>query len=241
MLITGGQGNLGISLIQVFPKAMTPTHAELDVGDRDAVFRFLEAHREIKIIIHAAALADVRACEEDREAAWRSNVEGTRNLVEASLNLNPKIYFVYMSTACVFEGTRGMYIETDTPYPQNFYSLTKLIGEFIAERLKDHLIIRTNFVPKKTWPFPKAFVDRFGTYLFTDDVASGVREVTDTHLNGIVHIAGDRKLSMYELAKMTTPEVQPMTIKEYSGPTLPMDMTLDTVRWRRYGIGRTHS
>ncbi|MGC1709148.1 MAG: glycosyltransferase, partial [Nitrosotalea sp.] len=38
-----------------------------------------------------------------------------------------------------------------------------------VNRLRDYLIIRTNFVSKKKWPYSKAFVDRFGTYLFAED------------------------------------------------------------------------
>ena len=40
----------------------------------------------------------------------------------------------------------------------------------------------------------------------------------------------------YELAKITTPDVEPMTIKDYSGPKLTMDMSLDTERWKKYKI-----
>ena len=57
-------------------------------------------------------------------------------------------------------------------------------------------------------------------------------------MTGIVHIVGDRKMSMLELAKKTSPNVQGMTIKEYSGPKLTMDMSLDTIKWKRYKIHR---
>ena len=55
-------------------------------------------------------------------------------------------------------------------------------------------------------------------------------------LSGIVHIVGDKKISVFELAKLTTPEVKPMTIKDYSGPPLTMDMSLDTEKWKKYKI-----
>ena len=41
---------------------------------------------------------------------------------------------------------------------------------------------------------------------------------------------------MYDLAKITTPNVEPMTIKDYSGPRLTMDMSLDTEKWKKYKI-----
>jgi len=85
--------------------------------------------------------------------------------------------FIYVSTACVFDGHTGMYTEYSIPYPENFYALTKLLGEFIVSKLSNYLIVRTNFVPKKKWPYPKAFSDRFGTYLFAEEVAQGILDV----------------------------------------------------------------
>jgi hypothetical protein len=35
---------------------------------------------------------------------------------------------------------------------------------------------------------------------------------------------------MFELAKITTPEVKPMTISEYVGPPLTIDMSLNSKR-----------
>jgi len=41
---------------------------------------------------------------------------------------------------------------------------------------------------------------------------------------------------MFELAKISSPDILPMTIKDYSGPKLTMDMTLDTERCKKYKI-----
>jgi len=80
------------------------------------------------------------------------------------------------------------------------------------------------------------FSDRFGTYLFPDGVAQGIKNVQEENLKGIVHIVGNKKMSVFKLAKLTNPNVQPMTIKDYSGPKLTMDMSLDTERWKKYRI-----
>ena len=55
-------------------------------------------------------------------------------------------------------------------------------------------------------------------------------------LTGIVHVVGDKKMSVFELAQLTTPDIEPMTIQDYSGPKLTMDMSLDTKRWKKYKI-----
>ncbi len=235
VLITGGTGSLGSSLQKFFPKNISPTHKELDITNKEAVLYFFQQNK-INTIIHTAAITKVRTCEESKPLAWNVNVQGTKNLVDAVIQLKLNINFVYVSTACVFDGHSGMYTETSIPYPENFYSLTKLLGEFEVNRLQNHLIIRTNFIPKKSWPYEKAFTDRFGTYLFADQAAHGIYDVIKEKLTGIVHIVGDKKMSIFELAQLTTPDIEPMTIKDYSGPKLTMDMSLNTVRWKKYKI-----
>lgn len=238
VLVTGGSGALGTQLRARFPGALAPTHAELDVSDRAAVLSYFEGHPEIGTVIHGGALTGIRPCEEDRPLAWRTNVLGTRNLVDAALRSAGGVRFCYVSTACVFDGHSGMYDEDSVPYPENFYALTKLVGEHETVRLADPLIVRTNFVAREPWPYPKAFTDRFGTYLFADGVAEGISDVLAAGMTGTVHVAGDEKMSVFDLARITTPGVQPMTIDEYSGPPLTMDMSLDSKRWKKYRISK---
>lgn len=236
ILITGASGALGTELKRLFPAAITPTHKELDITNREQIRGFLR-DRDIGIILHTAAITSVRKCEEDRLLAWNVNVEGTRNLVSFFAKTDKNVRFIYISTACVFRGDESMYNEQSIPYPVNFYAITKLTGENIARTISDSLIIRTNFVAKRKWPYPRAFTDRFGTYLFADNVAHAVSELIDQELRGPLHIVGDKVLSMYELAKMTTNNIEPMTINDYAGPHLTMNMTLDTTRWKKYSIG----
>ena len=238
VFITGAAGALGSELKKRYEDALTPTHKELDIGNMEQVLDFFKQHSDIDLIIHAGALTGIRPCEENQPLAWNTNVEGTRNLINAVLESKQKIQFIYISTACVFDGHHEMYKESSIPYPENYYALTKLVGESEVRKLPEFLIVRTNFVAKEKWPYPKAFTDRFGTYLFADGVAQGIEDVQKEKITGIVHVVGDKKISVYELAKMTTPDIQPMTIEDYSGPPLTMDMSLDTEKWKKYKISK---
>ena len=234
-LITGSSGTLGTELKKKFSECLSTTRDELDIVKKQDVLNFFQG-KDIDLIFHTAALTSIRFCEKEKAQAMKVNVEGTKNLVEATLQTNPNAKFVYISTACVFDGHTGMYTESSIPYPENFYALTKLLGEYEITKLKNFLIIRTNFVAKKTWPYPKAFTDRFGTYLFADAVAEGIRDVQKENFCGIVHIVGDKKISMFDIAKIITPEIKPMTINDYQGPRLTIDMSLDTERWKKYTL-----
>lgn len=236
VLITGGSGKLGKELVKAFPESLHPTRQELELRNRSIVSNYIAQHKP-ETVIHLAAWTDVRGCEANKSKAWENNVIATENLVEFCQQEVKECYFVYMSTACVFRGDKGDYIETDVPYPDNFYSLTKLVGEFIAKQMKNHLIIRANFVPREKWKYERAFTDRFGTYLFADDLALAVKNVVERRLTGIVHIAGKEKLSMFELAKITTLDIKPMTLDDVD-LLLPHDMSLRSIRIKPYELRR---
>ena len=234
-LITGGSGILGTELKKLFPNSLFPSHSDLDITNNEMVFDYFSKN-EFDSIIHTAAMTSVRQCESEKKSCWNSNVVGTKNLVDATTEFRSNSKFIYVSTACVFDGHTGMYKESSVPYPENFYALTKLIGEQFVKNLKNHIIIRTNFKGKQKWPYPKAFTDRFGTYLFADQVALGINDIIKENIQGVVHIVGKKKISMFELAQLTTPDIKPLTIDEYQGPPLTMDMSLDTERWKKYTL-----
>lgn len=238
VLITGGSGALGQSLRRVFKDAFCPTRSEMDITNPDSVNRVILRYKP-NVLIHAAASVGIRECEENRKNAWLANVEGTQNIVNALKKLDNNCYLIYMSTACVFAGeNKKFYTEDDIPAPKNYYSITKLCGEIVAMKYDNTCIIRTNFVPKKQWKYPRAFTDRFGTYLFSDNVAKGIYDVCKKRKKGIIHIAGDRRMSMYELALLSgSKNVGKMTLEEYKGPALTIDMSLGTKRWKKYKIG----
>ena len=237
ILITGGTGALGTSLKKVFPEAFFPIRKEMDITNAASVKKTILGYKP-DVLIHTAAFVSVTGCEEDKEKAQKVNVGGTQNIVNALKKLNNNCYLVYMSTACVFAGeNEKYYTEDDAPEPKNYYSMTKFEGEKIVKEYGNYCIIRTNFVPKEQWKYPKAFTDRFGTYLFADDVAKGIFEVVEKRENGIIHIVGDKRISMYELALLAgSKNVGKMTLDEYDGPNVTVDMSLSTKRWKKYKI-----
>ena len=237
VLITGGSGAIGKSLKKVFKDALCTTHAEMDITNSYYVNKIILKYKP-NTLIHAAALVGVRECEENKEKAWLTNVEGTQNIVNALKKLNNNCYLIYISTACVFAGeNKKYYTEDDVPAPKNYYSLTKLCGEIVVRQYKNTCIIRTNFAPKKQWKYPKAFVDRFGTYLFADNAAKGIFDVCKKKEKGIIHIVGNKRISMYELALLAgSKNVGKMTLNEYKGHALTIDMSLSTKRWNKYKI-----
>src|SRR2546428_3880034 len=91
VLLTGGDGMLATDVRREF----TPHHevvvfprAELDVTDRAACRARIAAVRP-DIVINAAGMTNVDACESSREEAFRVNAEGPGNLAAAATEAGP--------------------------------------------------------------------------------------------------------------------------------------------------------
>jgi len=82
VLITGGSGALGTSLKKKIKNAFFPTHEEIDITSADAVNKTILSYKP-NTLIHTAALVSIRGCEENKQKAWLTNIEGTQNIVNA--------------------------------------------------------------------------------------------------------------------------------------------------------------
>jgi dTDP-4-dehydrorhamnose reductase len=128
LLITGGAGQLGTALRELFPRA--------EAGRWDVTEPL-----DLKptLVLHAAAWTDVDGAEEHPVQAELVNVHGTRNVVAMGAPV------VYYSTDYVFDGTKPEpYVESDEPSPLSVYGRTKLAGE---------REIRTGWVVRTSWLF----------------------------------------------------------------------------------------
>lgn len=86
-----------------------------DVRDRERLYR---AFRGVDVVVHAAALKQVPACEYNPFEAVKTNVMGTANVVDAAIDCRVK---------------RVMVISTDKAVnPINIYGATKLVAEKLA-------------------------------------------------------------------------------------------------------------
>jgi dTDP-4-dehydrorhamnose reductase len=229
ILLTGGSGRLGTALRGLIPSLIAPPSSELDITDRSKVRSVLDQYQP-QVIVHAAAYTDVAGAERQREACWRVNVEGTRNIVEGARAIDARL--VHISTDYVFWGDQGGYTETDTPGPvRNHYALTKLLAEEAVRSWPRHLIIRTSFRPSP-WPYPVAFDDLYTSQdyveLIAPEIALALRHL-DQIPHSVLHIATERK-SVYDLAQRTRPEVQRGS-RSTAAVALPEDISLNVGLW----------
>jgi dTDP-4-dehydrorhamnose reductase len=135
---------------------------------------------------------------------------------DACVRVGAKLILV--STDYVFDGDKGNYAETDEPKPISFYGLTKLEAERVAASTSPNfLIIRTSVLygwhPTKlnfaTWILKglrerqtlKVVNDHINSPTFADNLAEAIRKAIERNSQGILHIAGNERISRFEFAR----------------------------------------
>ena len=89
ILLLGGSGTLGSSIIKsnLFKEILFPTSKELNILNKKKLEKYFLKHN-INLIIHCAALARVRVCQNKKKEAFKINVQGTSNIVKTILKIN---------------------------------------------------------------------------------------------------------------------------------------------------------
>ena len=255
--ITGSNGQLGKELRKALGRdtlILIDIH-NYDITDRRKTFELLKTHKP-EAIIHGAAMTDVDGCERDPEMAHKSNIIGTRNIVEAARELNA--YLVHVSTDYVFDGQKdGAYVETDRTDPINVYGRTKLDAESeVLKAIPSSVIIRTawlygdgnNFVRKilnlaKSRPVINVVGDQRGSPTYAKDLAAAITDLIRMRQAGIFHFSNDGSCSRFEFAKEIvrlanlTTVVRPVNSDAFPVPVRrPMNSTLDCSKIKKIGV-----
>lgn len=150
-LITGYKGQLGYDVKRELLKRgvseeniLAIDKEEMDITDSREVSKVVNDFKP-NVIFHCAAWTAVDKAEDMSDACYNVNVVGTKNVVDASLEVDATI--IYMSTDYVFDGTKeGLYTEEDKVNPKSVYGKTKYEGEEEVRRNPKHFITRISWV-----------------------------------------------------------------------------------------------
>ena len=234
------------------------TRQELDIADRDAVFRMLQSERP-DAVLNCAAYTDVDGAETNPEASRRANVDGVQFLAEAAGEIDAR--FVTISTDYVFDGTdTGLYTEEAPPNPKGIYAETKYEGELAAAKANDRSIIvrsgwiygigGTNFLSvmhrllgegKRI----KAIRNSYGTPTYALDLARRLRDLSATGASGIFHVTNSGAGTSYlgfaekvcELGGFDPALIEPVSHEDLKRPApRPVSSKLASVRMEEIGL-----
>lgn len=237
LLITGGKGQLGCELKSIIDRnsghigkldhrytdseCKFIDHHELDITNYSEVISYVGFFKP-DVIINCAAYTNVDGCENDKDAAFKVNAIGPRNLAIACEKYGIKL--LHISTDYVFNGEGTVpFKEYDIPQPVSVYGKTKLLGEqYVRENCSCYFIIRTawlygqwgkNFVytimkAAKEKGHLDVVDDQRGNPTYAEDLAYHMLKVILTDEYGIYHCTGTGECSWYDFA---------CKIVEYSG------------------------
>ena len=202
VLVTGANGQLGMSLRRVIPGGARKLGAvftdivevpgvgtgKLDITDLAAI-RALVAKERVEAVVNCAAYTNVDAAEDHFDLAERLNAKAVENLAVAMKEVGGLL--IHISTDYVFGGEvyNTPCREDRKGTPTGVYGLTKLHGEQAIQEVGcKHVILRTawlyseygkNFV--KTMlrltaekPSLKVVFDQVGTPTYAGDLAEAI-------------------------------------------------------------------
>lgn len=263
ILITGGKGMLGRTLVRHWQGAHTLCVADLpetDVLDQAALARVFAQFRP-EVAVHCVAMTQVDACESAPEQAARLNEQAAANVAQAAAEVGARL--IAISTDYVFSGDEpGERSETDPTCPKTVYGATKRAGELAALRHCPNAVIariawlygrggpsflhtmlklaREN--PERTL---KVVDDQFGNPTSADAVADALTALlARPELAGIFHLTCEGTTSwfgfareIFRLAGFDRLQLCPCTTAEFPRPApRPHNSALAKTRLRREGL-----
>lgn len=220
-MITGSSGNLGVELLKIDNKIISPKRSEFDITNEDQMMRFFK-NNNVSKVIHCAAMTNTSKCEIDIMECIETNILGTISLLKMQNIFKFKL--IYISTDYVFDGECGDYKPEDPINPISNYSKSKAAAELAVRMNSNNLVIRTSFFPLE-FKHSAAFVNQYTTKDFVDIIAPIVLEEAVSRKTGIVHV-GVEKDSVYNKVKKRYPNIKKMSRKDITSVYIPKDTSL---------------
>jgi dTDP-4-dehydrorhamnose reductase len=222
---TGLLGLVGSRILELLDKHQFQNISRqngVDIQVKEQVFDAI-GNSSANTVLHLAAFTKVDDAEEEKDLgeqseAWKINVFGTQNVLEACEKYNKKL--VYFSSDMVFPGTKeppDKYLEDDETGAVGFYAKTKEEAEKLIEKASCPWLIlrigypyRANFEKKDYVRVLKellesgkpinAVSDHYFTPTFIDDIASVLELIFKENLTGKLHVVGGEIVTPHDVA-----------------------------------------
>lgn len=213
IFIAGCGGMLGKAFYDEFKNDYKLTCSDIDLNEDWLIyqdFRDLNSYRDKvvdsnpDILIHLGAHTDLEYCENNIEDAYKTNTLSVENATYIANELN--IPLVYISTAGIFDGSKDIFDDWDSPNPMCVYARTKFLGEeIVKENCKRYFIFRAGWM-MGGFNKDKKFIfkiikqiecgvkelnivnDKNGTPTYTVDFAKNVRAILEKEFYGLYNL-----------------------------------------------------
>ena len=212
--MAGVGGMLGEAFYEKFRSEYDIKCTDIDINEEWISymdFRNYENYRSDVInfkpdyLFHIGAYTDLEYCEINKQDTYRTNTESVKYAVGIANDLS--IPLLYISSAGIFGGSKGVYDESDKPNPIGHYAISKYKAEeFVLNNANDYLICRAGWMmgggPKKDKKFIQKIMeqlkegkkelhivnDKLGTPTYTHDFAENVKLLIEKGQRGLFNM-----------------------------------------------------
>jgi len=252
-LVTGSQGFIARRLLSRFllnyiPLDIQPEHHQNSSRYiQHDIRKPLPEISEVENIVHLAAIAGFKACDENRSLAWQVNVEGTRNICEFARRMDVE--------KLIFASTCGCYRN------KKYYAVTKLEGEKIVSEYSekygfDASILRFANIYGLGFPYKKTVtalhkfllqalmnqpITVYGgnqkrDFIYIDDVCRAILYCLNNEVQGIRYVGTRKFTSILELARI----IQEIFKHDYNRHVTIVRLVDDETREEQWNIPDKH-
>ena len=231
-----------------------PAIEACDIYNADRMQELFDRY-QFAAVLSCEGTCKLKSCELDPWLAWRINVAGVDNLLEAIGSADVRL--IHLSVDLVYSGTgRGGYLEHDPPDPVTIYGKTMSHAEqLILSRRPDAAVLRISlpmgisfnghagaidWIQSRFRKLKPAtlFHDEIRTPTYTDCMNRLFQALLSSRLAGLYHAGGPRRLSLFEIAQIVNriggydPEHLRTCSRFEAGPVPPRagDVTMDSSR-----------
>lgn len=168
------------------------------------------------VIVNFVAICDMEKCESDPASAVRVNTQVSANATLIASMLD--IEYMFISSACVFDGKKYSYDNKAETNPVSVYGKTKLMGEAVSRTIERHYVVRSEWCfgggPEGDAKFlgklyrqiksgateVRAVADKVGSLSYIADLCRGIEKILEEKKYGTYHITCKGSASRYEVA-----------------------------------------
>ena len=175
-LITGGSGFVASNLISKLDDALLldirkPFLPNTSFLNQDISESF-NIEENIDTVVHLAALSGLQACNSDPELSYKTNVLGTKNILELCRKNDAKIIFA--SSFAVYG------------FP-NIYSLTKTAGEWLCQQYHEKYGVKYSILR-----FANVYGENFHAKPVWNVVHTFIQNIIDKNSTLLIHGTGEQ-------------------------------------------------
>lgn len=185
----------------------------LDAKALNAVFSFISPDA----VIHAAGIANIDFCENNRATAYAVNVGATERISALCDDIDARL--VFCSTDTVFDGQKSFYTEQDPLSSVNFYGETKIKAEQVvrdggARNVVARLALvmglpvmgtgnsfLAEMITKLESQEPlKMATNEIRTPVDVISLGAALLELASSDFTGTIHLSGNSRVNRFEMA-----------------------------------------